>query len=83
MTTTTVSSRQFNQDIGKAKRAARRGPVFITDRGRRTHVLMSIEQYEALAGPASIVDLLALPGAEKIRFRPPKARKLTRTVAIG
>lgn len=31
---TTMSSREFNQDAGKAKRLAMQGPVFITDRGR-------------------------------------------------
>ena len=84
MTITTVSSRQFNQDTSKAKKAARRGPVFITDRGRPAHVLMSIEQYEALTGPASsIADMLALPGSESIRFNPPRARKLTRRAELG
>ena len=79
MTMTTLTSREFNQDTSKAKRAARRGPVFITDRGRAAHVLMSIEQYEAIAGPvASIIDLLAMPGAEKIEFQAPRALRLTR-----
>ena len=45
MTTTTLSSRELNQDVGRAKRAARLGPVFITDRGRPAHVLLSIEDY--------------------------------------
>jgi hypothetical protein len=45
---------------------------------------MSIEQYETLTGPASnIVDLLALPGAEGVRFNPPRARKLTRAAELG
>ncbi len=80
----TLSSREFNQDTSKAKKAARRGPVIITDRGRPAHVLLSIEHYEALAGTSSnIVDLLALPGAEKIRFNPPRLRKLTRAADLG
>lgn len=79
MTITTLSSREFNQDTSKAKKAARRGPVFITDRGRPAHVLLSIEQYEALTAPSSsIVDLLAHPGAEAVKFEPPRARQLTR-----
>jgi len=81
--TTTFSSRQFNQDTSKAKKAARRGPVFITDRGRRAHVLLSIEQYQSLLAPAaSIVDLLALPGGEGIRFAPPRLRKLTKAADL-
>ncbi len=58
-----ISSREFNQDVGQAKRAARFEPVFVTDRGRPTHVLMSIEAFQRLSGESeSIVDLLALPG---------------------
>ena len=44
----TVSSREFNQDVGGAKRAASREPVFITVRGKPSHVLLSIEQFRAL-----------------------------------
>lgn len=84
MSVTTVSSREFNQDTSKAKKATRRGPVIITDRGRPAHVLLSIEQYQALVGSeASIVDLLAMPGSEKVRFAAPRARKLTRAVEWG
>ena len=57
------SSREFNQDVSQAKRAARMEPVFVTDRGKPTHVLMSIEAYRQLAGKTeTIVDLLAMPG---------------------
>lgn len=75
MTITTLSSRQFNQDASGAKKAAQHGPVFITDRGRPAHVLMTIEQYQRLAGVStSIIDLLALPnGAEAIEFEAPRA----------
>ena len=41
MTITTLSSRQFNQDTSRAKKAAIAGPVFITDRGRPAHVLLT------------------------------------------
>lgn len=57
-----LSSREFNQDVSQAKRAARIEPVFITDRGRPTHVLMSVETYRRLTGQTeTIVDLLAMP----------------------
>jgi len=59
--TTTYTSREFNQDAGGAKRAAEQGPVYITDRGRPAHVLLSIDEYRRLTEPAaSIVDLLAM-----------------------
>ena len=65
MTKTIVSSRQFNQDTGKAKKAAASGPVFITDRGRPAHVLMTFDEYRKLTGRRrSIAELLAMPGAD-------------------
>lgn len=64
-----LSSREFNQDTGKAKKAAERGPVFITDRGRPAHVLLTIEDYRRLAGGRqSIAQLLAAPGTEEIEL---------------
>lgn len=61
----TIGSREFNQDVSAAKRLARVEPVFVTDRGRPTHVLMSIEDYRRLSGEKeSILDLLALPGPD-------------------
>ncbi|MGH8225577.1 MAG: type II toxin-antitoxin system Phd/YefM family antitoxin [Gammaproteobacteria bacterium] len=73
MSTTTLSSREFNQDVGRAKRAAKSGPVFITDRGRPAHVLMGIEEYQKLTeAQESIVGLLAMPDADKIEFEPPR-----------
>lgn len=71
MTITTLSSREFNQDTSRAKKAASTGPVFITDRGRPAHVLLTIEAYQKLVGgPATIVDLLAMPGAADVDFEP-------------
>lgn len=56
-----ISSCDFNQDVSQAKRAARIEPVFVTDRGKTTHVLMSIETYRKLSGQSeTIVDLLAM-----------------------
>jgi prevent-host-death family protein len=73
MAITTLSSREFNQDASRAKRAANDGPVFITDRGRPAHVLLTIEAYRKLTGGGpSIVDLLAMPGGEDIEFDPPR-----------
>lgn len=77
MTITTLSSREFNRDASRAKQAARKGPVFITDRGRPSHVLLTIEAYRQLTDQgASIVELLAMPGAEDIEFDPPRASDL-------
>lgn len=73
MTKTTLSSREFNQDTSGAKKAALRGPVFITDRGRPAHVLLSFEDYQKLTGKQpSIVEQLAMPGGDAIEFEPPR-----------
>jgi len=59
-----ITSRELNQDVSAAKRVARTEPVFVTDRGRPTHVLMSIDQFRILSGQReSIVDLLAAPAS--------------------
>lgn len=77
MTLTTLSSREFNQDASKAKRAANSGPVVITDRGRPAHVLMSFEEYRRLTGERTpIADLLSMPGVEDIELDLPKASDL-------
>lgn len=69
--TIVLTSRQLNRDTGRAKRAAKNGPVFITHRGRRAHVLLTIEDYSRLVGRgACIVDLLAMPAAAEVDFEP-------------
>ena len=77
MNITTVSSREFNQDVSKVKRASQRGPVFITDRGHPSYVLLAIEDYRKLTKTKeSIVDLLAMPDdAADVEFDPPKLTK--------
>ena len=44
MIITTLTSREFNQDTARAKKAAEKGPVFITDHGQPTHVLLGIDE---------------------------------------
>jgi len=57
-----VTAREFNQDISKAKRFATSEPVFVTDRGRPTHVLLGIAAYRQLSGERqSILDLIGAP----------------------
>jgi prevent-host-death family protein len=75
MTITTLTSREFNQRASEAKKAADRGPVFITDRGRPAHVLLSIAEYQRLTGgPLKIADLLAMPGVEGLDLDLPRPR---------
>ena len=83
MTATTLSSRELNQDIGRAKRASRLGPVIITDRGRPAHVLLSIEDYQRLTGQRrSLVDALAMPGLSDIALDIAPARIASRVPSL-
>jgi prevent-host-death family protein len=77
MTITTLSSREFNQDTSRAKKAAADGPVFITQRGRPAHVLLSIEDYHRLSGRRpNIADLLAMPGLADVELEiPPRTER--------
>ena len=69
-----MTSREFNRATGDAKTAARRGPVFVTNRGQPTHVLLTYENYRLLAGGGpSLVDLLsATTGAGAVDLRLPE-----------
>lgn len=71
---TRMSSRQFNQDTSGAKKAAENGPVYITDRGRPAHVLLTFEAYEQLVGPGHVLERLAEPeGVAEVEFTPPRS----------
>ena len=80
MAITTLSSREFNQDTSRAKKASSEGPVFITDRGKPAHVLLSMEEYQRLSGQRrNIVDALSMPGLTEIEFDPPRLHDLARS----
>jgi prevent-host-death family protein len=73
MMVTTLSSREFNQDTSGAKKAAQQGPVFITDRGRPAHVLLTIEDFQRLTGGnMSLAEALAQSGDANFDFDPPR-----------
>jgi prevent-host-death family protein len=84
MATTTLSSREFNQHASEAKKASNNGPVFITDRGRPAHVLLSIDDYRRLTeGHKKIADLLAMPGTESVEFEIPELRDLAQPADLS
>lgn len=73
MSTTTMTSREFNQDTGKAKKASRNGPVIITDRGKPEHVLLSYEEFRILSRKnKTIGELLAMPGIADLDIEFPR-----------
>ena len=74
MTITTLSSREFQQNANQAQKAARSGPVFITNRGKPTQVLLSIEEYHRITGQRrSIVAALSMPGLSDIDAEFPRS----------
>jgi prevent-host-death family protein len=73
MAMTTLTSREFDQDASGARKLARRGPVFITDRGRPAYVLLTIESYRRLTcGNVSLAEALAQPGDADFEFVAPR-----------
>ena len=50
MSGTTITSREFNQNVSRAKRASNLGPVFITNRNKLEHVLLNMDEYRKLKG---------------------------------
>jgi PHD/YefM family antitoxin component YafN of YafNO toxin-antitoxin module len=60
--TAIFTARRFNQDTARAQRAAEDGPVYVTDRGRPSHVLLSFEEYSRLVedsdGPRDVLSAL-------------------------
>ena len=55
------------KDVSAAKTSAAQAPVIITDRGRPTHVLLSIADYRRLlAQQRSIVDWLSVDDGRQL-----------------
>jgi len=90
MSVQTYSSRSFTRDVGAAKRAAAKGPVFITDRGRPAFALLTIDDYYHLAGQqeASLLAVMdAIPGGSSggagIEFEAPRLQLELGSVKLG
>jgi prevent-host-death family protein len=81
---TTVSSREFNQNTSEIKKASQKGPVFITDRGRAAHVLLTIEEYRKITHKGkNIIELLSMPEDEDFDFEPPRLTDLARAADLS
>lgn len=59
--TSTVTSREFNQNVGNAQRKAHQSPVIITKRGKPDLVLLSYAEYQRINGGKSILEALSSP----------------------
>lgn len=81
-----ITSREFNQRLHQAQKAAQTAPVIITNRGEPAYVLMTYEEYTKKNLPHSfttLADLLADPnpkGAEIELTLPPRSRGKRRSV---
>jgi prevent-host-death family protein len=84
MAITTLSGRELNQDLGRAKRAANAGPVIITDRGRPAHVLLSFDEYKRLTGKMRrLGDMLAAPGTEDVDLPLPQRTERAQPIDLS
>jgi len=81
----TFSSREFNQHVAAAKKAASgEDVVYILDRGQPAHVLMSIEKFRELSGQKQdILQMLAMPEAADIDLDIERAQDLPRSVDLS
>jgi prevent-host-death family protein len=74
-----MTSREFNQSASEAKKASLNGPVFITDRGKPSHVLLSIDDYRKLAGGmTTLAGALAQQNPMDVEFDAPRVAHLHR-----
>jgi prevent-host-death family protein len=81
---TTITSREFNQSVSKAKKAAQSGPVFITDRGKLAHVLVSIAEYKKITeGYVKVADLLAMPAEVTLELEVLKRTETARAADLS
>jgi len=80
----TFSSREFNQHVAAAKKAANADNlVYILDRGKPAHVLMSIEKFRKLSEQKkNILEMLAMPESAEIEFEVDRAQDFPRPVNL-
>lgn len=81
MPVTTFTCRAFNRQLSQAKKATEQGVVYISDRGKPAHLLMTYEEYRKLSGDSrNLLDALVMPGVEEIDFDAPRATINSRDV---
>ncbi|USX28282.1 type II toxin-antitoxin system Phd/YefM family antitoxin [Oxalobacteraceae bacterium OTU3CINTB1] len=76
MTITTLPIEQFLRKPSDATNAADSDPVFITERGRPTHVLIKFSDYQRLIREhRNMAELLSVPDMADIDFEPVRSRE--------
>lgn len=80
----TFTSRDFNREPSRIKRAAKQGPVIITERNRPDIVVMSYERYASLTGNGrSFLDRIGMAGLSGIDLDALLPRDLPRGADFG
>ncbi|HRE01640.1 MAG TPA: type II toxin-antitoxin system prevent-host-death family antitoxin [Ilumatobacteraceae bacterium] len=75
-----VSARTFNQSPSKVKALAKEGPVFVTEHGRPTAVVLTIDDYERLRGVGNVRESLRMD--VDVDFEPLVLRDLGRVADL-
>ena len=81
---TVMTSREFNQHVSQAQKAAQSDPVIITNRGEPAYVLMTYTEYEKTLQSKSVRSgldaLMPLDAAESELELQPRSRAQRRPV---
>lgn len=81
MPQSTMTSREFNQNTSRAKKAAKNGPVIITEHGKPAHVLLSFDEFKRLRKTGSnILDLISMPPGADLDIEFPRIKDFPRPV---
>ena len=74
----TISNEEFSLNPGRATEASAGGPVFVTDGGKPTYVLLSIDDFRRLTHASeNIVELISENSPDAIEFEPPRLLQST------
>ena len=83
MTASTFTSRDFNREPGRIKRAAAKGMVVITERSKPCVVVLSYKDYQKLrAADASFREKVAMRGLSSIALDTSLPRSVPRAAAL-
>lgn len=77
MNSTTLSAKEFDIKFDEAARAASKGPVFVTEQGATTFVLLNFADYQRLIREhRNMAELLSVPDmAASIEYDPPRSQE--------
>lgn len=79
--TTTMTSRELNQDLSKAKRLAKKETVIITDRGKPSLVLIAYKQYiKSSTKAVSLLDALSMKNSDETELETSRDKSPTREI---